>query len=141
MNADGLLTLTVSVRADHLARLDDLAARRGVERNDLLGRAIDGLLACDDLAGGYVGPRRTPSVGQVATEPVTARVRADHLARLDRMAARRDLDRTRLVGRAIDTFLAQEALIGAFGAADTAAWFAPRRDASIWASLRSAART
>ncbi len=126
-----------TVRADHLARLDQLAARKGVGRSDLLGRAIDALLACDDLSGGYVGVRNGLSVEGLVTEEITAPIRSDHLRRLDLMAQRRSVDRSELIGRAIDAFLAKEAMIGAFGVPGTAAWFAPPNDSSIWATLRS----
>lgn len=139
MSVDRFEVITATVRADHLARFDQLAARRSARRSDLLRRAIDGLLACDDLAGGYVGAPKGPLIDGFATEEITARLRTDHVGRLDQMAARRGIDRSELVGRAMDRFLAQEAMIGAFGVAETAAWFAPARDSSVWASLRSAA--
>jgi predicted transcriptional regulator len=131
--------ISETVRADHLARLDQLAATRRVERSALLRTAIDGQLAWHDLAGGYVGPENGPSIEGFATDVITAQVRADHLERFDELAARRGVSRSELVGQAIDGLLAREAMIGAFGAPGMAAWFAPPRDASIWASIRAAA--
>lgn len=128
-----------TVRADHLARLERLAGRRGLDRSELVGKAVDGLLARDALAGGYLGPEHGSTVHGRATEEVTAPVRSDHLRRLDDLAERRGVDRSELIGRAIDEYLAQESLLGAFGVADTAVWFAPARDASIWATRRAAA--
>jgi predicted transcriptional regulator len=131
--------ISATVRADHLARFDRLVAKRRVERSALLAKAIDGVLAWHDLAGGYVGPRNDLPMEGFPAEVITARVRADHLARFDELAARRGVSRSVLVGQAIDSLLAKEAMIGAFGTPGTAAWFAPPNDASIWASIRSAA--
>jgi hypothetical protein len=48
------------------------------------------------------------------TETVTARITAHDLARLDRMATRRGVEREHLVSMAIDALLAQEAWSGGF---------------------------
>lgn len=131
--------VTATIRVEDLARLERLANQRGLDRGLLVARAVDGLLASDDLAGGYVGPGHRPSSRGRTTETITEFVRSDHLRRLDGLAARRGMSRADLIGQAIDAFLAQEALIGAFGVAETAAWFAPAPDASIWSALRSGA--
>ncbi len=128
--------VTATIGARDVARLERLAATSGLDRSELVGRAVDGLLACDDLAGGFVGPEHGPSSQILATETITAPIRSDHLRRLDDLAARRGVPRSVLIGQAIDAFLAREALIGAFGVADTAAWFAPPTDSSIWATMR-----
>ena len=129
--------VTAPIRVEDLARLERLATQRGLDRGLLVARAVDGLLASDDLAGGYVGPGRRPVSPGRTTETITELVRSDHVRRLDALAARRGVSRADLLGQAIDAFLAQEALIGAFGVAETAAWFAPAPDASIWARVRS----
>ena len=48
------------------------------------------------------------------TETVTARISAHDLERLNRMAARRDVERENLIRMAIDALLAQEAWSGGF---------------------------
>jgi hypothetical protein len=48
------------------------------------------------------------------TESIVARISADDLDRLNRMAARRGVDRETLVTMAIDALLAQEAWSGGF---------------------------
>jgi len=45
---------------------------------------------------------------------VTARISSSDAVRLDRVAARRGIDRGELIAEAIDEFLAQEALSGRF---------------------------
>jgi hypothetical protein len=47
-------------------------------------------------------------------EAVTARITAHDLARLDRMAERRGVERSQLISQAIDALLAQEAWSGGF---------------------------
>ena len=47
-------------------------------------------------------------------EPVTTHIRHEDLERLDRMAARRGVDRNALIVQAIDALLAQEAWNGGF---------------------------
>ncbi len=129
--------VTATIPAEDLARLERLATRRGLDRSELIARAVDGLLASDDLAGGYVRPDHRPPSGRRATETIAETVRSDHVRRLDGLAARRGLRRADLIAQAIDAFLAQEAMIGAFGVTETAAWLAPAPESSMWARVRS----
>lgn len=49
-------TVTTRIRFEDLARLDQMASRRGVERDVLIAQAIDALLAQEAWSGGFITP-------------------------------------------------------------------------------------
>jgi hypothetical protein len=51
-----LESVTARITAHDLARLDRMAERRGVERNQLISQAIDALLANEAWSGGFIPP-------------------------------------------------------------------------------------
>ena len=50
--------ITVDIPAGDLARLDRMAARRRVTRDEPIGQAIDALLAQEAWSGGFIQPPR-----------------------------------------------------------------------------------
>jgi hypothetical protein len=59
MDTDGAAhteIVTARIRPRDLARLDHMAARRGVDRSDLVVQAIDALLAQEAWSGGFITP-------------------------------------------------------------------------------------
>jgi hypothetical protein len=48
--------ITARITAHDLARLDRMAARRGVQRSQLVAQAVDALLAQEAWSGGFIPP-------------------------------------------------------------------------------------
>ena len=48
--------VVASIRREDVARLDIAAARRGVERDEVIAQAIDAFLARETWSGGFIAP-------------------------------------------------------------------------------------
>ena len=55
-NPEQTVTVTTRVGATDVMRLDEVAARRGVDRSELIAKAIDEFLAHEGLSGRFIAP-------------------------------------------------------------------------------------
>ncbi len=55
-SSEQAVTVTTRVSATDVVRLDQVAARRGVDRGELIAKAIDEFLAHEGLSGRFITP-------------------------------------------------------------------------------------
>ncbi len=56
LNSEQTVIVTARVGATDVVRLDQVAARRGVDRSELIAKAIDEFLAHEGLSGRFITP-------------------------------------------------------------------------------------